>query len=398
MSNNKPGNFFRTNKLVILWTIYYFIALGALLYFMFGFNLLSPDNWAKLMHVRLSGLPGLSFSIVILAALPVYIATLYYIVKNKKTPIPVPGCIPEPPSAKATGGKSPTATEASPDPEIAVPTGLPREMREPYMRIARGQPLDIYSVYSLPDAEESVEAETAENAASGAAPDAAETAPQYELPGAVKGGARPPGAPLFAEHGDTISPINIPKNISDEAPAGAFPIPTDFDAEPTAAAAAPVFKEISFGRNNNVSSRGVREANEPGPAPRSPGEGGTPLNQPGTKNSEIAQTLSAKGYKTKVLGEIIIATPNDSRLTTHDSRPLAIAVHDDPEFWIADGDEWFATGRQKHSPVAMIIAAAKEFGAEPVLHLMATNIMDLDVLCEKWADDGITVIKNLSEL
>jgi hypothetical protein len=75
-----------------------------------------------------------------------------------------------------------------------------------------------------------------------------------------------------------------------------------------------------------------------------------------------------------------------------------VAIHDDDDFWIADSENWFASGKQKPSPAAAAIAAAKDADATPVLLLRSENIMDLESLREKWKSDGIKIIKDLSEL
>ncbi len=79
-------------------------------------------------------------------------------------------------------------------------------------------------------------------------------------------------------------------------------------------------------------------------------------------------------------------------------KKFAIATHDDPDFWVADGDNWFATGKQKTSPVNAVIAAAKEKNAVPVLLLKTENIMDLNQLSKKWEADGVKIITDISEL
>ena len=155
-----------------------------------------------------------------------------------------------------------------------------------------------------------------------------------------------PAAALSAE----CTPTNV-DGLSADPMTGmngemALPESFDFDSSPGGADAnAPVFREISFGD----------------PSPDS-------------------------------------AYASDIKIETRGDKKFAIATHDDPDFWIADSDNWFATGKQKPSPVAAVIAAAKENDASPVLHLAAENIMDLDSQKEKWQSEGVMVIKDLSEI
>ena len=75
-----------------------------------------------------------------------------------------------------------------------------------------------------------------------------------------------------------------------------------------------------------------------------------------------------------------------------------IAVHNDPDFWIADNENWFAAGKQKPSPADAVLAAGAARGVRPVLYLAQTNILDLDARRAQWASDGITVITTPDEL
>lgn len=86
------------------------------------------------------------------------------------------------------------------------------------------------------------------------------------------------------------------------------------------------------------------------------------------------------------------------KIETRGDKKFAVATHDDSDFWIADGENWFATGKQKPSPVTSVIDVAKKENATPALLLKSENIMDIDTLKEKWTTDGVKIIKDLSEL
>lgn len=89
---------------------------------------------------------------------------------------------------------------------------------------------------------------------------------------------------------------------------------------------------------------------------------------------------------------------SEVKIEIRGDKKFAIATHDDPDFWIADGENWFATGKQKTSPVAAAVAAAKTENAIPVLLLKSENIMDLANLRKKWDADGVKIITDISEL
>ena len=79
-------NFYKSNKYVILWTVAYFVATWAIMRFMFNFNIFSALRWHQLMHAHLHGFAGMVFGILILAAVPMYIATTIVIARTK-TPL-----------------------------------------------------------------------------------------------------------------------------------------------------------------------------------------------------------------------------------------------------------------------------------------------------------------------
>lgn len=89
---------------------------------------------------------------------------------------------------------------------------------------------------------------------------------------------------------------------------------------------------------------------------------------------------------------------NKIEIKTINNKKFAIITHDDSDFWVADEDNWFATGKQKPSPINAVITAAKNKNAIPVLLLKTDNIMDLEILILNWKADGIKIIKDISEL
>ncbi len=87
--------------------------------------------------------------------------------------------------------------------------------------------------------------------------------------------------------------------------------------------------------------------------------------------------------------------------TYHDfvaTEKFVIYEHNDEDFWIMDGDSWFAAGKQKDSPVSELIDLAKQNKLTPIIYLHSQNIMDVDNIINKFESLGIRVVKKLDEL
>ena len=80
---NKVKNFYKSNKCAIWWTVLYVFATWAIMQYLFDFNIFSSLRWHQLMHAHLHGFAGLVFGILILAAVPMYIATTIVIARTK---------------------------------------------------------------------------------------------------------------------------------------------------------------------------------------------------------------------------------------------------------------------------------------------------------------------------
>jgi len=173
--------------------------------------------------------------------------------------------------------------------------------------------------------------------------------------------------------------INTPAPVmattsGDVVSADDFPLPTDFDTNDDAPLPGeiPSFTEINFDDTPTPTD-------EPAPA-QAPTE--TPPVEAPAPNTDIIATLNGAHAD----GEFIIYKDN------------LIAVHSDPDFWIADDTDWFATGKQRPSPVTAVRARAAELNLTPVLYLAETNILDLDARIAEWESNGVRVIKDLADL
>lgn len=129
-----------TNKYAIFWTVGYIFVTWAILYFLFNFSIFNMNQWHRLFNARLQGFAGFVFGLLILSALPLYIATTTLIVRKNKPlitiPLPkisIPGITTDKKEStvQETEPETPQPTE-SPKPDL--PSELPRELHSVFLR------------------------------------------------------------------------------------------------------------------------------------------------------------------------------------------------------------------------------------------------------------------------
>lgn len=341
---NKIVTFFRTHKYAFIWTACYICMTWAILYFMFNFSIFSAPQWRHLMRAELHGFAGFVFGILVLAALPLYVATTTLVIRTKKPlitiPIPkikIPKLIkptPAPATTPAPVTKAESETPSLGPDEIDAPTEMPKDMpaelRHAFIRarnnVGRLQTSSFNSVTS--------------------------PIPQPEL---------------------------ASKQISD-----AFPLPTDFDLDESdntpndiaipEFSTMPTFTEINFDDNINDDTPTEDSGRSESPPDNT------------CDNSTLIEYLTQNNRKFSIDGNIVIT---DTR---------AIITHSDDDFWVADTENWFAAGRVQPSPIIAVQDTAHKHNCTPVIYLESTNIMDIEKLKLEWESSGITVITDLSEL
>lgn len=339
-------DFLKKQKYAIIWTVCYFCVAYALFRILFGFDMLSYAQWARLANAQLRGFAGFVFGIMILTLLPLYASTTAIIVRTGAPlfTIPLPAFLKRAPAAAPAATDAPAPAPADDTPaERPLPDGLPMELRAAYLRARSNAGREQIS---------SVDTRSVDTASN-----------------------IPPAIDTKSAIAEIIAPTTQPATPAQpESDNGALPLPTDFDLgddfddtdldSNIADMAAPVFTEINFDDT---------PATPTAPAP--------------TPNASITEYMHDHDIK-------IIATDGDILITDK----LAIAVHDDPNFWVAEDENWFAAGSQKVSPVLELVRAAEKHNVKPVLYMGATNIMDFDQMREKWTAAGITVITHPDEL
>ncbi|MBP5708069.1 MAG: hypothetical protein J6W79_03675 [Alphaproteobacteria bacterium] len=340
--SNKLLDFYKSHKYVILWTVGYFIATWTIMNFMFDFNILSTHRWWQLGHAHIHGFPGLVFGILLLAAVPMYIATTIVIAKTKeplftvKIPEFIKRAFQQTPMEEPTPepATEPVATPVSEEPETKpdtpapIPETVPSELRVAYAR-----------------AREHIERTTS----------------AFDLA--------------------NVTQTSAPKSTdieSNTSTPGEIPIPTDFDIDDDLddmMNSVPQFKEINFDDDDAAIIDDDDIDNQLAEV-KSVSNTATPVEQYLTSKS-IAHTID-----------------NDVVLTNK----YAIVSHTDNEFWIADNESWFAAGKTRPSPIELVKKSATEHNVQPILFLGANNIMDIDNLIPQWENDGIKVITDLKDL
>ncbi len=335
-------DFFKKWRLAIAWTVGYAVVMWAILRGLFSFNMLRLDHWEKLSHVELHGFPGFVFAILLLAAIPLYIATVMLTVRKNEVPvkIPVPKCFVKPPKAEPAPPKPiVTPGEVLED----LPAGVPAEMREIFVRAHKNKSVRQMSVFNRPSKfDDSPVATTVK----------AEPAPAPMM--------TPSPAPVaLAPTVQTPHPV---EPVSDEE--SDFPIPTDFDIPVKKDYDVPVFSDIKFDDDDEEDEEKSEKA----------------------EYANVKDIISGAGHKPEIVGNLIVV--ND----------CAIAVHADDDFWVADELDWFASGRQKPSPIAELNKIVTEKGLKPILYLGQTNIMNFDKVSEQWRAEGVQIVTSVDEL
>ncbi len=359
---NKITEIFKAHKYVIIWTIAYIAVMWAILLFMFNFNIFVGRHWQLLMNAEIHGFAGFVFGILVLAALPMYIATTALIIRTNKPLVTVNinpiikifnAIIPHPVPANAPATANTdtpqqiadtTTSDASDAPGEEFPRAMPTELRGAFIR-AR-QHIDQY------------------------APSA------FNVPSPI----------------DTDTRANNASPNTNDTPSdtGELPLPTDFDFDASTdsdfapIASMPTFTDINFGDDDDDTDTESVTDDESEPSASEPID--IPAHDFDDANNDIINYLTQKGCNPHRQGDLIIA------------KDIIIATHSDPEFWIADPENWFAAGKQKTSPVIQLIKASAPLGLRPVLYLASTNIMELDTCRATWDKMGVTTITDLSEL
>ena len=341
---DKIVNFYKSNKYAILWSIGYFVATWAIMQYMFDFNIFSRTRWIQLAHAHLYGFPGFVFGILILAAVPMYIATTVVIARTKEplVSIKIPERIKtffinafqqtpleqqeekvEMPAPEQTVENVETPTE-TPEP-APIPEMVPSELRVAYARAREHIGRTQTSAFDL---------------------------------GNVTKPAKTVDTPTPEQ--DTVEDM---------------PIPSDFDIDDVDGMidSVPQFTDINFD-DDDESDDEIDEQEF------------SDIHKVSDTVQDVVKYLDSKSVPYTVDGEVVVTDK------------FAIVSHTDPDFWVADAENWFAAGKTRKSPIKAVVDAAIEHNVHAVLYLGAENIMDIETLRATWQEDNISVITDLKDL
>lgn len=324
---NKFLDFFKNHKYAIIWTIFYVLFMWCILKWLFNFDMFVLRNWVILAHAKLRGFPGFVFGILILAAIPMYIATTIIIIRTKKPLISL---------------KVPSFMQPVPDDDTNK-----EEIQNSNIEEKEDAVIDIKPEKELPT----------------------ELRPAFIRARAHIGPT--PKSNFDISNISAQKPIiaQMPETDKDEAPSNDLPIPDDFNENifvsdvPTFT---PVFSDINFDEDLKIEEWTEK--------------------QPSEDLLPVTEYLNSKKITFWIEDGLI--------LTNQD----VIAAHNDPDFWIADNETWFASGKQKASPADKVLKVGTEHGLRPILYLGQTNILDIESRISDWSEKGIHVITNLDEL
>lgn len=123
-------DFFKNNKDAVIWTICYFTVVWIVLLILFKFNVFSLHHWSILFSAQLTGFPGFVFGILLLAIIPIYVATTSIIWRTKKPLINIPFV-----HKKAEKKEDKKNEEKKPEEdEKPLPENIPSELRGAFLR------------------------------------------------------------------------------------------------------------------------------------------------------------------------------------------------------------------------------------------------------------------------
>lgn len=294
-----------TNRKLYVWTIWYFLVLYFIFKFLFNFDILF--DWVFLANASLNGFSGFVFGTVLIAALPLYVASAALIKRNNKPLITFVK-----PVDKKKESAPTTDIVIQKKSDVKFPEFLPAELHEQYIRMQTGQLTRANS---------------------------------------------------FLGTGSNSSISSNTGAVEISAPGVEIPLPEHFDFDSDSdKTQSPVFHEITFndyGYNNDSGESVVLP--------------------------KFILDLQNSGYD--------LSYDNDVFIAKSEKDTLAVAVHDDSEFWVPDDVEnWFANGKQKTSPIKNLLNVAKSFGAHAVFLLLTPNILNFDECVSRWEKMGIQVI------
>ena len=309
-------------------------------------------RWHQLLHAHIHGFAGLVFGILILAMVPLYVATTIVIARTNAPlfnfKLTIPGFIknafvqtpmdePEPTPVSENADEQKTESEIDTEQPTnvstpnAIPETVPAEMRVAYARARDNVSRIPTSAFDLSNVTRTVTSVTK------------------------------------TEQVTNLQPLIEESDI---------PIPTDFDIDDVSSVVdnSPIFTDLNFDDDDTD----------------------TETDNDVPQIDDIKTTTENNDAVIKHLDSLSVPYTTDGEVVITDK--FAIVSHTDSDFWVADNESWFAAGKIRQSPIESVLSVATAHNVKPVLYLGADNIMDIDELRTQWETTGIRVITDLKDL
>lgn len=133
-------------KQAMIWSLFYITSVFLILFLLFDFNILSKIDWTILINSRLQNFSGFVFGVLLLSIVPLYFATIYLIVKNKKTIFKIFETKKE---TKIENDEIDTEIKTEND-TPQIPEHIPIELHGAFLRIKRNS-VNNFSTFELKD-------------------------------------------------------------------------------------------------------------------------------------------------------------------------------------------------------------------------------------------------------
>ncbi len=338
---NKVKDFFKTLVNPVIWTIFYIGALFSILYILFEFNLFSGYQWNILLNASLTGLAGFCFGAIMFAALPLYLATLRIVIVKKEFPVNIcfwKSTIFKP---KKVEEKIEEKKEEKPvDPLVELrQKDIPDELMNKYLEIKNNSFL-MAQFSDVKKTETKSDNDTEKK--------------EIITPETVDS-----DIPLDFDFGD------MDAKSDDALPESPFPKFQDLSFDEL-----DIDDEVDDEDDDEIISNDTIDKLFQSP-----------------HNVELAEYLENNEIENTFLNDDVVLVNN-----------LAIIVHGDSGFWVADDETWFASGRDKPSPISMIKKIAKKYNKKPAIYLAEKNIQEIEKMIAKWIGQDIIVLYELDEI
>jgi len=330
----KLSKFLQSNNILVKWTIGYVLFWGIILRFIFDFNIFSKTHWVRFFTETMHGFWGLVFVTAIYGSVLIYIASAMLIYRKNKPILEI--TVPEKVKTITSNiSKIFSYSKTETTTEKTTTNTTQQSSDEEY---PNGLPAELYVPYMR----------------------------------AKNHITKTEAVSDFNKQPDE-KPVPTPESQQKQPQTESFPIPTDFDISESLPENTPIQNDNSIPIFKDLDFDTPIEQTKPD------------TTQNNTKNTVI-KYCEQNGLEYEILDDFVMM------------KKYLIYTHDDEGFWIMDDDNWFASGKQKKSPVNKLIDLSEQYTVSPVIYFETKNILDIEHVISGFERKGIRVIMDLSEL